>query len=72
MRRSGAGYGDPRTRDPKAVLADVLEGWETVERAREAYGVALVGRVEDESLRVDRAATQELRRAASPGPPEER
>jgi N-methylhydantoinase B len=69
---SGAGYGDPRTRDPKAVLADVLEGWETVERAREAYGVALVGRVEDESLCVDRAATQELRRAASPRPPEER
>lgn len=58
---SGAGYGDPRTRDPKAVLADVLEGWETIERARDAYGVALVGRVEDESLAVDRAATEALR-----------
>ena len=32
---SGGGYGDPRTRDPKRVLEDVLEGWESVERARD-------------------------------------
>jgi N-methylhydantoinase B len=59
---SGAGYGDPRTRDPWAVLADVREGWETVERARDVYAVCLVGRGEDESLAVDEAATRALRR----------
>ncbi len=36
---SGGGYGDPLERDPLRVLNDVLEGYETSERAREAYGI---------------------------------
>jgi len=58
---SGGGYGDPRTRDPDRVRNDVLEGWETVERARDIYGVALTGSVEDETLAVDAAQTARLR-----------
>ena len=50
---SGGGYGDPRTRDPKAVLDDVLDGRLTLEAAREVYGVVLVG----EPMIVDEAAT---------------
>jgi N-methylhydantoinase B len=58
----GGGYGDPRTREPERVLRDVLEGWETIERARELYGVVFSGQVADESLAVDQAATASLRR----------
>ncbi|GGC45236.1 hydantoinase B/oxoprolinase family protein [Chelatococcus reniformis] len=61
----GGGYGNPFERDPKRVLHDVLEGWETTERAREVYGVALTGAVDDETLAIDAAATAHLRRAAA-------
>jgi N-methylhydantoinase B len=37
----GGGYGDPRRRDPRAVLDDVLDGYVTPEAARALYGVAL-------------------------------
>jgi N-methylhydantoinase B len=58
---SGGGYGDPRMRDPERVRNDVLEGWETIDRARDIYCVALTGSVEDETLVVDGAATARLR-----------
>ena len=54
----GGGYGDPFTRDPAAVLHDVLEGWVSRERAREVYGVML----SESGEAVDVAAT-EARRA---------
>jgi N-methylhydantoinase B len=54
----GGGYGDPLTRDPAAVLHDVLEGWVSRERAREVYGVVL----SESGEAVDVAAT-EARRA---------
>ncbi|MBK1658396.1 hydantoinase B/oxoprolinase family protein [Paracraurococcus ruber] len=54
---AGGGYGDPVTRDPARVLHDVLEGWESREKAEEVYGVVLTGLIEDESLAVDAAAT---------------
>ena len=57
----GGGYGDPREREPARVLRDVLEGWETLERARDVYAVVLVGRIDDESLAVDVTATHVLR-----------
>ncbi|HEX4482316.1 MAG TPA: hydantoinase B/oxoprolinase family protein [Solirubrobacteraceae bacterium] len=38
----GGGYGDPLTRDPETVLADVLERWVTREAASDLYGVVLV------------------------------
>ena len=59
---SGGGYGDPLTRDPKRVLVDVLEGWESVEKARDVYGVVFTGMIEDDSLAVDAAATAARRR----------
>lgn len=58
---SGGGYGNPIERDPALVLEDVLEGYETAERARDVYGVALSGSVEDETLAIDEAATRQLR-----------
>lgn len=59
----GGGYGDPRERDPERVLADVLEGYVSVEAAREHYGVAFSGTVEDGTLAVDAAETARLRAA---------
>lgn len=54
---SGAGYGDPVTRDPARVLRDVLEGWESRDKAANTYGVLFTGEIEDETLAVDDAAT---------------
>ncbi|MBL8583527.1 MAG: hydantoinase B/oxoprolinase family protein, partial [Rhizobiaceae bacterium] len=57
----GGGYGDPFERDPTRVLHDVLEGWETLERAHDVYGVVLTGSARDETLAVDPAATKQKR-----------
>lgn len=62
---SGGGYGNPRERDPALVLEDVLEGWETVERARATYGVAFKGSLEREDIEVDADATAALRKSAT-------
>jgi N-methylhydantoinase B len=56
---SGGGYGDPLDRDPRRVLKDVLERWESTDHAREVYGVVITGARED--LAVDETATAELR-----------
>ncbi len=58
---SGGGYGDPLDREAERVLLDVLEGWETREKARSVYGVVFTGEIEDETLAVDAAATESLR-----------
>ncbi len=58
----GGGYGNPLERDPARVLRDVLERWETLQRAHEVYGVVLTGELGDHSLQVDEAATLALRR----------
>ena len=61
FQQSGAGgYGDPLERDPARVLADVLDDYVSVEAARREYGVVIAGTGAD--LRVDEAATGELRR----------
>jgi N-methylhydantoinase B len=52
----GGGYGDPMERDAALVLEDVLEGWVSLDAARERYGVAIV------DGEVDEVATQALRR----------
>lgn len=57
----GGGYGDPLERDPNRVLKDVLERWETGERALDVYGVVLEGRVEDESLAINISETNKKR-----------
>jgi len=54
----GGGYGEPRARDPAAVLADVRDGYVSAEAAAERYGVV----VDTETWRVDEAATERLRR----------
>lgn len=55
----GGGYGDPFTREPERVLADVREGLVSVKRAADSYGVGIVER--DGSLVVDEEATDRLR-----------
>jgi N-methylhydantoinase B len=37
----GGGYGDPRTRDPQRVLADVVNGYISIEAAARDYGVVV-------------------------------
>ena len=61
----GGGWGDPFSREPERVLRDVRDGYVTIEGARRDYGVAVEGDpYEDpEGLRLDEAATAELRRA---------
>jgi len=55
----GGGFGDPRTRDPQAVLDDFLDGLITEEEARRDYGVAIdagghLDLVETARLRLER------------------
>ncbi len=58
MRSSGGGgYGDPLDRPPEQVLADVLMGYVSRDRARDGYGVVIT-----EPGIVDEAATIALRR----------
>ncbi|HUA53766.1 MAG TPA: hydantoinase B/oxoprolinase family protein [Candidatus Sulfotelmatobacter sp.] len=52
---AGGGYGDPKTREPARVLADVLDGLITPESARRDFGVAVA------DGRLDQAATEALR-----------
>jgi N-methylhydantoinase B len=59
------GYGDPWERDPARVLDDVLDDYVSVEAAREAYGVVVVGTGAD--LAVDAAATAAMRDARRRG-----
>lgn len=63
----GGGYGPPLERDPELVCGDVLEGWISLEKARQLYGVVFTGRVEDESLAVDHEATARWRSALRGG-----
>lgn len=58
---SGGGYGDPLEREPERVLIDVLEGWETRQKASDIYGVVFSGEIDDETLAIDGAATQARR-----------
>lgn len=59
---SGGGYGLPTERDPSKVIHDLAEGWISVERARDVYGVAVNGSRESDDLTLDIAATEALRR----------
>lgn len=58
---SGGGYGDPLTRDPSAVLHDVIEKWVSVEAAESIYGVMLIQGSEPGTYDIDRAATDRRR-----------
>jgi N-methylhydantoinase B len=59
----GGGIGDPRERDPELVIKDVMDGWLSVEAAKEFYGVVIkVGDEEALEYEVDEKATEELRK----------
>ena len=60
----GGGFGDPREREPERVLMDVLERYETVERARDLYGVSLILDEDGDPVAVDQPGTARLREAA--------
>ena len=55
----GGGYGEPLKRDPDMVEQDVIEGYVSLERARDDYGVV----INPETMKVDRAATEKLRQS---------
>lgn len=55
----GGGYGKPTERDPARVLQDVRDGWVSIRKARDVYGVAFAGTGE-----IDLEATRKLRQAA--------
>ena len=56
---NGGGFGDPLARSPEQVREDVLDGFATLEQAREAYGVVIRG--EGFAIEVDEEATLALR-----------
>jgi N-methylhydantoinase B len=57
----GAGFESALTRDPEAVLEDVLDEYVSIEAARERYGVVLTGSLAEGDLAVDAPATRSLR-----------
>ncbi len=59
----GGGLGNPRKRDPKAVLADVIEGYVSPEHAERDYGVVVTKNGCD--WHIDETATANLRGPAS-------
>jgi N-methylhydantoinase B len=56
----GGGYGDPLDRDPTLLVKDVRDGFVSVQAARDWYGVV----IDPDSLEVDKAKTEELRKKA--------
>jgi N-methylhydantoinase B len=55
----GGGYGEALDRDPERVREDVMQGYVSLEKAREDYGVV----IDPGIMEVDVAATEELRRS---------
>ena len=53
----GGGYGDPLTRDPGMTLEDVRNGYVSVEKAAEEYGVV----IDPDRLTIDHEATRARR-----------
>ena len=52
----GGGYGNPLERDTEMVDSDMLEGYVSIEAAKE-YGVA----IDPKTMKVDEEATRKLR-----------
>lgn len=53
----GGGYGNPLEREPEMVVSDVMEGYVSLERAREDYGVA----IDPKTFKLDMEETKKLR-----------
>jgi N-methylhydantoinase B len=58
----GGGYGPADERDPALVLEDVRNGYVTLQRARDDYGVA----IDEETMQLDEVETNRLRQAMRP------
>ncbi|KYH36524.1 MAG: 5-oxoprolinase [Candidatus Hecatellales archaeon B24] len=65
----GGGFGDPRERDPELVLKDVMDGWISLECARNVYGV-VINVIDEEACayEVDQEATKKLREELKKNP----
>lgn len=57
----GGGYGTPLRRNPAKVLDDLLDGYITVDHAREVYGVVMQPTTDGFQWGLDMAATTKLR-----------
>ena len=57
----GGGWGDPLDRPASVVLDDVLDEYVSVEGAERDYGVVLTGSLEELTLVIDEAATEQCR-----------
>ncbi|MBP1739577.1 MAG: hydantoinase [Deltaproteobacteria bacterium] len=55
----GGGFRDPLERDPEMVQEDVIQGYVSLEKAREEYGVV----IDPATMKADLAATDDLRRS---------
>lgn len=55
----GGGYGDPYERDVDLVLEDVLDGYITVDEARDCYGVVI--EKSEKSFKINNIETKKLR-----------
>jgi len=53
----GGGFGNPLEREPEIVVSDVIEGYISLEKAEEDYGVVIV----PQTMKVDEEATRKLR-----------
>lgn len=62
----GGGYGNPLTREAVRVLADVRDGYVSIDAARKVYGVVVQGdpQYDPEGLAIDEVATRALRKTA--------
>ena len=60
----GGGYYSPQTRDPDLVMHDVRQGRVSLEAARDEYGVV----VDNRNWKIDRVATEALRKASGESP----
>jgi len=60
----GAGWGNPLKRDPERVRLNVRDGFLSIERARDVYGVVLTQKdsKNPESVAIDAKATKQLRK----------
>jgi N-methylhydantoinase B len=60
MSSGGGGFGDPLDRDTEKVRHDVREGYVSLEKARDIYGVVI--KTDTELFSIDTEATKELRK----------
>jgi N-methylhydantoinase B len=53
----GGGYGSPLERESEKVLLDVINGYVSLQKAREEYGVV----INEDRMKIDIKATKQLR-----------